>query len=263
MASVETNVTSVINNLTLLQRRHIPSAAKAAVKRAGFQLAKRRFPDYMRKNFANPVPLTTNKIFYNYSENKSAGEYSVSIGFIKQVPKGNAPASYLLSTIPGNPRGAYATKFTRFLHKSGIAPRNYWPIAMAGNEGVPTNRYGNARQSVYANARTGLISSNMKGSRAYRYFSIPDGRRRGPASRQGSLFDLKEGIYRVKGRSYRFNPSRQSGGFSLNMIFAYAKSRPQAKTQKFDWELIARTYIKQELNKDFGREIGYRLARFG
>ena len=256
MASVETNVTSVINNLTLLQRRHIPSAAKAAVKRAGFQLAKRRFPDHMRKNFANPVPLTTNKIFYNYSENKAAGEYSVSIGFIKQVPKGNAPASYLYSTIPGNDRSAYATKFTRFVHKAGIAPRNYWPIAMNGNDGVPTNRYGNARQSVYARARTGLISSNLKGSRAYRYFSIPDGRARGPVSRQGSLFDLKEGIYRVKGR-----PGKS--GFSLNMIFAYAKSRPQAKTQKFDWELIAQTYIKQELNKDFGKQLSYRLARFG
>ena len=257
MASVETNVTSVINNLTLLQRRHIPSAAKAAVKRAGFQLAKRRFPDYMRKNFANPVPLTTNKIFYNYSENKSAGEYSVSIGFIKQVPKGNAPASYLLSTIPGNPRGAYATKFTRFLHKSGIAPRNYWPIAMTGNEGFPTNRYGNARQSVYAMAREGLNRGYTgKGSRAYRYFSIPDGRRRGPASRQGSLFDLPEGVYRVKGKV-------GTSGFSLNMIFGYAKKRPSARTQKFDWELIAQTYIKQELNKDFGKQLSYRLARFG
>jgi len=251
MASVETNVTSVINNLTLLQRRHIPSAAKAAVKRAGFQLAKRRFPDHMRKNFANPVPLTTNKIFYNYSENKAAGEYSVAIGFIKQVPKGNAPASYLLSTIPGNPRGAYATKFTRFLHQSGIVSRNYWPIAMAGNEGVPTNRYGNVRQSVYARARTGLTSSNLKGSRAYRYFSIPDGR-----SRKAPKGNLPEGIYRVKGKVGQ-------SGFSLNMIFAYAKSRPQAKTQKFDWELIAQAYVKQELNKNFGRELGYRLARFG
>jgi len=256
MASVETNVSSVINNLTLLQRRHIPSAAKAAVKRAGFQLAKRRFPEHMRNTFANPVPLTTNKIFYNYSENKSAGEYSVAIGFIKQTAKGNAPASYLYSTIPGNSRAAYATKFTRFVHRAGIVPSNYWPIAMAGNEGVPTNRYGNVRQSVYANARTGLISSNLKGSRAYRYFSIPDGRARGPASRQGSLFDLPEGIYRVKGKVGQ-------SGFSLNMIFAYAKSRPQAKTQKFDWEMIARTYVKQELNKNFGRELGYRLARFG
>ena len=252
MASVETNVTSVINNLTLLQRRHIPSAAKTAVKRAGFQLAKRRFPDHMRKNFANPVPLTTNKIFYNYSENKSAGEYSVAIGFIKQAPKGNAPASYLFPTIPGNDRGAYATKFVRFVHKAGIAPKSYWPIAMAGNEGVPTNRYGNVRQSVYQRAREGLKRGYMGSkSRSYRYFSIPDGR-----SRRAPRGNLPEGIYRVKGKV-------GTSGFSLNMIFGYAKSRPQAATQKFDWELIARTYVKQELNKNFGRELGYRLARFG
>lgn len=257
--SVETNVTSVINNLTLLQRRHIPSAARASVKRAGFQLAKRRLPEHMRNTFDNPVPLTTNKLFYNYSENKSAGDYSVTIGFIKQVPKGNAPASYLFPTIPGNDRGAYPTKFTRFLHKAGIIPKAYWPIALGGNEGVPLNRYGNVRQSVYQLAREGLSRSGPGGKtgRGYRYFSVPDnrGRARG-ATRQGNFFDLPPGVYRVKGKP-------EQAGFSLNMIFAYAKSRPQASTQKLDYEMVARKYIKEELNKNFGREIGYRLARFG
>lgn len=257
--SIETNVTSVIDKLTLLQRRHIPSAAKSAVKRAGFQLAKRRLPEHMRRNFANPVPLTTNKLFYNYAENKSAGEYSVTIGFIKQVDKGNAPASYLFSTIPGNPRGAYATKFTRFVHKAGIVPKNYWPIPLVGNEGVPGNRYGNARQSVYQRAREGLLRKGAAGKtgRGFRYFSIPDQRR--PArgkTRQGNLFDLGPGIYRVKGKV-------GTRGLTLNMIFAYAKARPNAATQKLDYEMVARKYIKQELNKNFGKELGYRLARFG
>jgi len=257
--SIETNVTSVIDKLTLLQRRHIPSAARAAVKRAGFQLAKRRLPEHMRNTFDNPVPLTTNKLFYNYSENKSGGEYSVSIGFIKEASKGNAPASYLFPTIPGNDRGAYATKFTRFLHKAGIAPKAYWPIALGGNQGVPLNRYGNVRQSVYQDARHGLLrlGAGGKTGRGYRYFSIPDNRGRGRGvTRQGSLFDLPEGIYRVKGK-----PGQAC--FSLNMIFAYAKSRPQAATQKLDYEMVARKYIKDELNKNFGRELGYRLARFG
>ena len=256
--SIETNVTSVINNLTLLQRRHIPSAAKASVKRAGFQLAKRRLPEHMRSTFDNPVPLTTNKLFYNYSESKSAGEYSVSIGFIKQVPKGNAPASYLFPTIPGNDRGAYATKFTRFLHSAGVVPKAYWPIALGGNEGVLLNRYGNVRQSVYQNAREGLLRRGAGGQskRAYRYFSIPDNRSAGRGLSQASRSNLPEGIYRVKG-------TPRQASFSLNMIFAYAKSRPQAATQKLDYEMVARKYIKDELNKNFGRELGYRLARFG
>ena len=201
----------------------------------GFQVAKRYVPGYMKTVFQRPNNLTMRSLSY-----KTVSSYEVQLSFLQNVPKGNDPARYLYPVTKGLPGNeAYQTKFTRFIHSAGIAPSNRYPIPF--KENLSKNSYGKVSQGEYSKVWSGLNTSRPKSrrksdldpsisfggaprrligfnrDRADRYFSIPDNRNRsGISTRQGSLFDLPDGIYRVKGRG--------SGGVQL--LFTYAKRKP-------------------------------------
>ena len=210
-AVITHNIDEVVKNLTLYQRTKLPKAARTFVNWIGHDMARKYLPDYMNTVFESPNLLTLRSVNY-----KVVSNFEVQLSFRQNIGKGNDPARYLYPVtkdLPGNT--AYATKFTRYLHGSGVVPRNRYPVPVKGN--LRKNSYGKVSQGEYSKTWSGLqrVGGAGKTGRGFRYFSIPDGRNRGPAgTRQGSLFNLGEGIYRVKGKS------------NLQLLFTYAKSRP-------------------------------------
>ena len=222
MASVIThNIDAVVAGLNAFQRVSLPRATRRAVFETGKKIARTTVPEYMKQVFQNPNKFTLSSLTY-----KVVSNYEVHLSFKQNVPKGNDPARYLYpvtKNLPGNE--AYATKFTRYVHSAGIVPRNRYPIPV--KENLNKNSYGKVSQGEYTKTWAGLerVGGAGKTGRGFRYFSIPDGRNRGrAATRQGSLFDVGEGIYRVKGRG--------SGG--LQLLFTYAKSQPRVP-ELFDY----------------------------
>lgn len=214
MADVIThNIDQVVNRLTLLKRVEIPRAARRTVNQLGFDLARRDVPQYMKAVFENPNQFTLRSLTY-----KVVSNYEVQLAFKQNVPKGNDPARYLYPVAKGLPGNqAYQTKFTRFIHKAGIAPRNLYPIPFKDN--LSKNSYGKVSQGEYSKVWSGLQTTKGadKTGRDFRYFSVPDNRNRSRvSSRQGSLFDLPNGIYRVKGR----------GKTGIQLLFTYARKQP-------------------------------------
>ena len=271
MADVIThNIDLVVKDLAVFQRTVLPRAAKSTVHKLGYELSKRYLPGYMKAVFKNPNNFTLRSVSY-----KVVSNYEVQLSFRENVPKGNDPARYLYPVLkegaPGK-KPAYATKFTRFVHKAGIVPKNYYPVPF--KENLAKNSYGKVSQGEYSKAWTGLNTSRPKSrrrkdldpsirfgsaprrmtgfnrDRADRYFSIPDNRNfRGIQTRQGSLFDLPDGIYRVKGR----------GPEGLQLLFTYAKSQPKVpqifdyygfvtKTLKFRADQVLRSYLSRYLS---------------
>ena len=211
-AAITHNVDAVVKGLTTYQRVDLPKAARRTVHVLGNQIARKDVPKYMKEVFENPNNFTLRSLTY-----KVVSNYEVHLSFKQNVPKGNDPARYLYPVTKGLPGNqAYATKFTRYVHSAGIVPRNRYPIPVKDN--LKKNSYGKVSQGEYTKTWSGLerVGGAGKTGRGFRYFSIPDGRNRGPAStRQGSLFNLGEGIYRVKGKS------------NLQLLFTYAKSQPR------------------------------------
>ena len=218
------------------------------MSRLGFALARRDVPGYMKAVFNNPNTFTLRSLKY-----KVVSPYEVQLTFDQNVPKGNDPARYLYPVTKGLPGNeAYATKFTRFVHSAGIVPRDRYPIPV--KENLKKNSYGKVSQGEYSKTWSGLntslpksrsksqLNKGLKGfNRAanFRYFSIPDNRNLGGrSSRQGNLFDLGEGIYRIKGRS------------NLQLLFTYAKRKPTVP-KIFDYygfvEKHVAAYVPREL----------------
>ena len=121
MADVLThNIDQIVNRLTTLQRVDLPKATRRTVNQLGFDLARRDVPQYMRATFDNPNRFTQRSLTY-----KVVSNYEVQLTFKQNVGKGNDPARYLYPVTKGLPGNeAYQTKFTRYIHKAGIAPRN-------------------------------------------------------------------------------------------------------------------------------------------
>lgn len=216
-----TNIDQVINRLNLYQRTVLPRAARRTVNQLGFDLARKDVPQYMQAVFDRPNKFTLRSLTY-----KVVSNYEVKLNFKQNVPKGNDPARYLYPVTKGLPGNeAYQTKFTRYIHSAGIAPKNRYPIPF--KENLSKNSYGKVSQGEYSKVWSGLQTTKGAGKtgRGFRYFSKPDNRNRSKiSSRQGSLFDLPDGIYRVKGRG--------SGGVQL--LFTYAKRKPTVP-QIFDY----------------------------
>ena len=215
MADVLThNIDQIVNRLTTLQRVDLPKATRRTVNQLGFDLARRDVPQYMRAVFDNPNKFTQRSLTY-----KVVSDYEVQLTFKQNVGKGNDPARYLYpvtKSLPGNE--AYQTKFTRYIHKAGIAPQNLYPVPFKKN--LSKNSYGKVSQGEYSKVWSGLQTTKGAGKtgRGFRYFSKPDNRNRSRIStRQGSLLDLKDGIYRVKGR----------GKAGVQLLFTYAKEQPR------------------------------------
>ena len=219
------NIDDVVRRLNTYQRVDLPKATRRTMHLLGYQIARKDVPKYMKEVFENPNNFTLRSLTY-----KVVSEYEVQLSFKQNVPKGNDPARYLYGVTKGLPGNeAYSTKFTRFVHSAGIVPRNRYPVPVKDN--LNKNSYGKVSQGEYTKTWSGLITSlpktrtksqlneGLKGfNRAanFRYFSIPDNRNLGGrSSRQGNLFDLGEGIYRVKGRS------------NLQLLFTYAKRKPR------------------------------------
>ena len=231
-AAITHNIDAVVKGLTSYQRTYLPRAARRTMHVLGFQIARKDVPKYMQEVFQNPNNFTLRSLTY-----KVVSNYEVHLSFKQNVPKGNDPARYLYPVTKGLPGNeAYATKFTRFVHSAGIVPRRRYPIPVKDN--LNKNSYGKVSQGEYTKTWSGLITSlpksrskselnkGLKGfNRAanFRYFSIPDNRNLGGSgTRQGNLFDLGEGIYRIKGRS------------NLQLLFSYSKNKPRV-TESFDY----------------------------
>jgi len=247
------NIDDVVRRLNTYQRVDLPKAARRTMHQFGFDFAKRYMPGYMKTVFERPNNLTLRSLNY-----KVVSEYEVQFNFRQNVPKGNDPARYLYPVTKGLPGNeAYATKFTRFVHSAGIVSRNRYPIPVKDN--LNKNSYGKVSQGEYTKTWTGLITSLPKsrsksqlgaGGRGFnraanfRYFSIPDNRNLGGrSSRQGNLFDLGEGIYRIKGRS------------NLQLLFTYAKSKPRVP-EIFDYYGFAEKTAKFRLGAMLSRNLG-------
>tara|TARA_Y100000004_G_scaffold76980_1_gene86617 strand:- start:1029 stop:1769 length:741 start_codon:yes stop_codon:yes gene_type:complete len=214
MADVIThNIDKVVDRLTTFQRTALPKAARRTVNQLGFDLARRDVPQYMREVFDRPNKFTQRSLTY-----KVVSNYEVQLTFKQNVGKGNDPARYLYPVTKGLPGNeAYQTKFTRYIHKAGIAPRNLYPVPF--KENLSKNSYGKVSQGEYSKVWSGLQTTKGAGKtgRGFRYFSKPDNRNRSRVStRQGSLFDLPDGIYRVKGR----------GASGIQLLFTYARKKP-------------------------------------
>ena len=128
--SVTHNIDSITAKLDLLQKRHVPYAARTTTKRLGFQLSRKDIPTYMKGQFRKPVPFTTGSVFYNAI---SDYEVEISINRDKEVKK-NDPKFYLNPTIPGQSNLAYDTRFTQFLHRGNIVPQTLRQVPIKGNE---------------------------------------------------------------------------------------------------------------------------------
>ena len=225
MADVLThNIDQIVNRLTTLQRVDLPKATRRTVNQLGFDLARRDLPQYMRAVFDRPNTFTQRSVLYNVVSN-----YEVQLSFKQNVGKGNDPARYLYPVAKTGGAGkkpAYETKFSRYLHKAGIVPSHRYPVPK--KENLNKNSYGKVSQGEYSKVWRGLQSTKGAGKTGggYRYFSIPDNRNRSNImARQGSLFDLKPGIYRVRGR----------GAGGVQLLFTYAKRQPMVP-QIFDYK---------------------------
>ena len=227
-ADITTNVDKIISRLKTYERAEVPRAARSTMSKFGFEVARKKVPEYMEDVFNQPNAFTKRSLLY-----KVVSPYEVHLTFKQNIGKGNDPARYLYPVtrgLPGNE--AYSTKFTRYVQKAGIVPSNYYPIPVKDN--LRKNSYGKVSQGEYSKAWAGLerLGGAGKTGRGYRYFSVPDNRNRaGIRTRQGSLFDISEGIYRIKGRN------------NLQLMFTYAKSQPTVP-KIFDYYTFVRKQAK-------------------
>ena len=222
-AALKVEVDSLIKELTVFERSQIPFACKLTVRRLAKAIAKQDIPAHMKQVFQAPNSLTLRSLNYKVISNHEA-----RLDFIEDTKKGNSPTNYLapVTKPPLGPPGtkAYETKFSRFVKKAGIVPSNYYPIPFKPN--LKRNSYGKVSQGEYSKVWSGLQTTKGAGKtgRGFRYFSVPDNRnRRAISARQGSLFDLPKGIYRVKGR----------GASGIQLLFTYAE-RPPTVPKIFD-----------------------------
>jgi hypothetical protein len=245
MADVLThNIDQIVNRLTAFQRTDLPRAARRTVNRLGFALARKDLPAYMQGVFENPNRFTLRSVTY-----KVVSDYEVHIIHKQNVGKGNDPARYLepvAKTGGSGKKPAYATKFTRFIHKAGIAPRNLYPVPFKAN--LSKNSYGKVSQGEYSKVWSGLQSTKGAGKtgRGFRYFSKPDNRGRSRiTTRQGSFFDLPDGIYRVKGR----------GAGGVQLLFTYARKQPTVP-QIYDYVGFAQKHVAAFVPRELRRHLG-------
>ena len=176
MADVLThNIDQIVNRLTAFQRTALPKAARRTVSQLGFDLARKDLPQYMSAVFDNPVPFTLNSLKHPTGY-KVVSNYEVQLNFRQNVSKGNDPARYLepvAKTGGAGKKPVYQTKFTRYLHAAGIAPRNFHPVPFKAN--LSKNSYGNVSQGEYSKVWRGLQTTKGAGKtgRGFRYFSKP------------------------------------------------------------------------------------------
>ena len=237
------NIDDFLKGLDLYTRTKVPKAARVAIGRLGFDVAKKFVPDRMNMVFENPNLFTLRSL-----KSTVISDYEVALNFKKDVGKGNDPARYLYPSTVGGP--AYETKFSRYLHAAGIAPANYYPVPVRSN--LRLNSYGKPSQGEYTKAWNGLqkrYGSQTKG--AYRYFSVPDMRAGGQSG--GMRFrsvsarrnPLGNGIYRVKGSSAK-------GSLDLQLLFTYAKSKPRTP-RIFDYQSFVAKVVERRAEGTFRR----------
>ena len=242
-ATITHNIDAVLKGLDLYARTKVPKAARVAIGRLGFDVAKKYVPDRMNMVFENPNLFTLKSL-----KSTVVSDYEVELNFRKDVGKGNDPARYLYPSTVGGP--AYETKFSRYLHAAGIAPANYYPIPVRSN--LRLNSYGKPSQGEYTKAWHGLqkrYGSQTKG--AYRYFSLPDMRAGGQSggmrcrSVSARRNPLGNGIYRVKGSSAK-------GSLDLQLLFTYAKSKHRTPSI-FDYQGFVAKVVERRAEGTFRR----------
>ena len=228
------NIDKIVSRLKTYERADVPRATRRTLSQLGFDLARKDIPQYMEAVFDRPVPFTLASLKHPTGY-KVVSDFKVELNIRQNVGKGNDPARYLYPVTKGQPGDeAYQTKFTRYVHKAGIAPQNLYPVPFRKN--LSTNQYGNVSPGEYGKVWRGLQTTKGAGKtgRGFRYFSIPDNRGRSRVTtRQASIFDLKDGIYRVRGRG--------KGGVQL--LFTYARQQIRVK-ESFDYYGFVEKNIK-------------------
>jgi hypothetical protein len=182
----------LIGYVTALQAVQLPYAGKRSMQKLGFELRK-DLAQYMGEQFANPVQFTLRSPRYN------ADGLELRVSISTDGAKGQDPARYLypVSTEDGaGGKPAYTTRFTRALRKNGIIDPSMYAVPFLQGRGVRVNSYGNMSPGQYQQVLAALKTETGMGAgtRAWRYFAIPD--RRKTSTRPSRL---PNGIYRAKG----------------------------------------------------------------
>ena len=208
-SSIDFDVEMIIQEIEVLQKVHIPYAANRALKDFGFY-AKRFLGEEMRKEFDNPVPLTTRSPYFKM------GDLEVTIGINDWAPKGTSPAQYLFPQVAEGGATRKQIKIGRF---SGALDRRGITRGVA----IPNERsraaqllgltsHGNLRPSVYTRVLGSLNALEMAGPSKgpHKFFVVPSEKPGG---------HLPPGVYHRKART-------------LSQLMSLAETAP-AVTPKF------------------------------
>jgi hypothetical protein len=170
------NPEKMIKNLTIFEKKDLPSMSVIALNRALFDTRK-DIQNAARDIFRNPVPYTLNSFLYR----KAKFAQPEALLFINESrAKGNAPASYLLPSILGSK--AYPTRFQGALLNTVVMNaegRNVQASQRSrvmlpslnrqnGKKGryVRTNKYGNMSPGQYtqilSSLRGGISSADVQ-----------------------------------------------------------------------------------------------------
>ena len=166
------NPEKMINDLTIFEKKDLPSMSVIALNRALFDTRK-DIQNAARDIFRNPVPYTLNSFLYRKAK---FGQPEALLYISEDKGKGNAPADYLLPQIVGG--RAFPTRFQEQLRRTPVinALGNTIQAGQRGTVMLPalnrrtgakapfvrTNKYGNMSPGQYGqilSALAGGVSS--------------------------------------------------------------------------------------------------------
>ena len=161
------NPEKMINDLTIFEKKDLPSMSVIALNRALFDTRK-DLQNAAKRTFDRPVPFTLNSFLYQ----KAKFSQPEALLYINEEgPKGNAPAKYLLPQIVGG--RVYPTRFQGALMRlnytnaygeggNQILRRGEVMVPALGSRYVRKNKYGNMSPGQYTqilSALAGGVSS--------------------------------------------------------------------------------------------------------
>lgn len=230
---VQFDLQPIYDDLLINAKQQAKYAAEQALKQFSYTFAKRQLPEDFKRFFDRPVPRTTNSGGYEAKGLESRI-------YIKDLDdKGQSPAKYLypVSSDDGSGKPALDTRFVKGLRRLGFDSRRItggtYAIPNLNSPYLETNKYGNVKPSIYANALQGLKTPSGKRA-GYRYVSVPPGTRS----------NLAPGLYRVKGRG------------NLENLFNYTTTQPKVPTL---FNLAA--MVQQDLDENYGNYFSKALRR--
>ncbi len=251
-AALEFDVTKLLKRLNPLEKSQVRYAGNIALKKIGFQIAKKEIPVEMQRYFDNPVPFTQRSINYSVAND------TLTLRVNPDESKGNAPSKYLFPVTAAGDRSlgsmsnVYPTRFVKWLWNKGHIERSQYASPYTYNSrDVPKNRYGNASPAVYQ--RTQVALSRSQGTIGVTSQRL---KKTGVAADRaivvtGEKADkrtahLAPGIYRVKGKK-------------LGMLFSIMQGIP-SRSAVFPYQERVFTYAGNNFPKEIGKQIQQAIA---